>query len=104
MPRPTTVRGVLLAAARLIERRGWGRHRLEDDQGRLCVAGAINVAVRGSSVHFWRPARRAALADRALCRLDDRLGGDAIRWNNSPTRTQAEVVTALRAAAKGAPR
>ena len=96
MPRPTTIRGVLLAAARLIEQRGWTRDDYERD-GRFCVMGAINHAVTGKADGTFSP-----LVNEARIRLSEHTSCGVLAWNSAPGRTKAEVLAALRRAAKGA--
>ena len=99
MPRQTTVRGVLLAAARLIERRGWCQHALAKGP-RRCVWGAIRQIATG-----YPNKNLNELAYRSRVVLCMAIQHDsATVWNDAPQRTKAEVLRALRAAAKGAPR
>lgn len=84
---------VLDRAAELIEDRGWCRRWFEDDEGRLCLLGALRRA--GSwlddSAHtalIIESGRRYGLA------LD--LG----QFNNQILRSKAEAVALLRAAAR----
>jgi hypothetical protein len=102
-----TARRVLLKAADLIEQRGWAQGRFEDADGRLCIHGAIHVAVSGLAVRndrdrdslstaAWHQFREYLLVEgveRELVRLG------FMFWNDSPKRTQKEVVQALREAA-----
>jgi hypothetical protein len=46
------VRQDLEAAVSVIEEKGWCRHRLQDDEGRVCALGALHTAVTG---HYWWP-------------------------------------------------
>jgi hypothetical protein len=88
-----TPAGMLTAAADLIEQRGWCQRKFQDDDGRLCVEGAIYHGL--------------AVLDRvcfdAVRILRRHIGDDSlIRWNDQPGRTQDQVVAALRAAAEQA--
>ena len=92
MVKDTTVRGVLLAAARLIERKGWCQGAGTDARGRHCLMGALNEVgtIRG--------------IDRARTALMRQFPGSFVTtWNDEPWRTKKQVLTALRTAAR-APR
>lgn len=80
-------------AADLIERDGWVQRQFYD-RGRRCLDGAIMAAL--ASPAFWRERRSA----REL--VEEAMGGDLYEFNDTPGRTQAEVVAALRAAAERA--
>ncbi|MFN3858158.1 MAG: hypothetical protein ACK4RV_10430 [Caulobacter sp.] len=62
----------------------------EPDVTCRCVAGAINEVCR------WR----FDAARPVFTTFEAHIGQDAVRWNDSAYRTQAEVVTALREAAE----
>lgn len=94
----------LMKAADLIELKGWCQdYCAVDDQGepvtsrsleaaRFCAFGAI-CKVSGSD---------EVVASRATDILTEHLLGAIVpKWNDCPERTKAEVVQALRAAAKG---
>jgi hypothetical protein len=89
-PTPKTTRDVLLHAALLIEERGWNQGSYQQD-GRLCLLGAINLAQTGRH-DKWND-MEATLAVRGVLPTSC---GD---WNDAPGRTAAEVIAALRAAA-----
>ena len=92
MKRPTTVRGVLLAAARLIERRGWCRGHYSH-AGRHCVVSAIYAcAVEGSSL-----AGRVEDALLSAISVPGHQTYSLLVWNDAPGRTKAHVLSALRA-------
>jgi hypothetical protein len=81
--------------AAVIQRYGWTQHTTRDGQGRFCIVGAQLLLVRlGQADH--------QVAVRAGEWLNRHLGtatGGYIRWQNNPSRTKAEVLTTLRAAA-----
>ena len=88
--RPRTVRGVLLAAARLIERKGWCQGSYKKS-GRHCAIGAIGEVME------WR---REGLQARALDKLTTVIGEISVAaWNDRPGRRRPEVIAALRRAA-----
>jgi hypothetical protein len=83
----------LLAAADYIEEHGWcqGRPYLGES---ACVIGAVNIVTNGDKRLFETDRLRHAME-----RVHKTLGGSAISWNDNPTRTKEEVVSALRKAA-----
>lgn len=84
---------VLLDAADYIERHGWCQYIVEDNQGRVCIGGAISAAASNSD--------QDDLYVYALVRLDKYLHSYKLVpfWNDTPGRTKEEVIAALRAAA-----
>lgn len=86
------VADTLNRAADLIERDGWCQGLGRDADGSRCAAVALHDAQADRLV--WRGAYRALKA-----RVGTRL---VVDWNDTPGRTQAEVVAALRAAADAA--
>jgi hypothetical protein len=86
-------RRALLDAAELLERDGWCRGTPKGD-GRHCVLGALGLAIR----------RTIEINDPCLVVLREVTGAKPPRglvdWNDAPGRTQAEVVAALREAAR----
>jgi hypothetical protein len=105
----------LRAAADVLERDGWTQgkyHEYRDGGFCHCSAGAISVATgehvnlqpRSESItdYDWDvgPASAAARSDAALDALSGLLSGRAVEdYNDTPSRTAAEVIAALRAAA-----
>lgn len=90
---------LLLKAAALIEEVGHAQHTLCDNDGRMCIGGAISfvdTGVKGFSGSFYR----TGIGTEALRRMNDALV-DLVNWNNTRGRTQAEVVAKLRAVALG---
>lgn len=77
-----------LAAARLIERRGWCQGAFERLDGRVCAAGAIN-----------RAATSVAWLDFDYYQTV----GSLIPFNDAPGRTKDEVLSALLGLAEVAP-
>jgi len=62
---------------------GWCQNRLRDDNGNVCLVGAVNVLQSPSlRCEFYRAA--AQLVDVSVFKITD--------WNNDPARTKAEVV------------
>jgi hypothetical protein len=107
---PLTVHKVLLNAADLIEQRGWTRGIHQDAEGRLCVHGAINVAVLGmpcvGNIVIFRldeflTGAWVQLRDYLLAKgvEPDSVSAGCIIWNDAPGRTKEEVLQALREAA-----
>lgn len=89
MTKARAVKAVLLAAARLIERRGWCQGTYER-RGRLCVLGALSAAGGGRPVYY-----------RATERLSKTIGELYLAtWNDRPGMTRTAVIAALRKAAK----
>lgn len=99
---------ILLKAAEAIEKRGHTKHVLENNEGSLCINGAILVAM--GSEH---PAQdysvinahdNARLFNKAGMIVNETLGhpGDIyshIDWNNDPKRTGQEVIDILKKSA-----
>ncbi len=88
----------LLAAADLIERCGLAKKAFERDGG-FCTAGAIIRAAHPKDLianHIGDP-----LVAKCLAAVGDQIGMRLIGlWNDKPSRTKAEVVAVLRAAAR----
>lgn len=100
----------LWAAANYMEEHGHVKGVLRDEQGRVCLLGAINMVVFGKESMHSRAAYddpnitvrcKASRAVKDLLR--DKLGTEYIYgevyWNNQPERTKDEVVQVLRDAA-----
>ncbi len=92
----SAVADVMNGAADLIERDGWAQGQyLNVHTGGRCADGAITAAGVGVTYYVRNQAREVLRAY---------IGGNApVIWNDVPGRTKAEVVAALRAAAKDAP-
>ena len=86
---------LLLKAADLIERQGWIQHECQNEGG-YCVQGAIKAV---SPVYDWFGTAAHAGYKRLRAAVDQ--GGGVIGWNDQRERTQAEVVSKMRAVALG---
>ncbi len=104
-------RELLRRAADLIEKHGLAKYTtLCQDTGTMCVRGALMVADGYSRMPrppVWSMDAGCTVleADRALARYlglsnEPCLNETTADWNNRSSRTQKEVVAALRAAAK----
>jgi hypothetical protein len=95
-------RSLLLEAAKIMDERGKCERVYRDCRGRVCVRGALHIALDGHPDDVCRPGPQEALkrAEFALCAT---LGvsniWDAATWNNDRNRTKDEVVAVLRKAA-----
>lgn len=99
---------ILLQAAALIREHGWCRGEFINHAGRLCLHGAINMAVTGHAEMHSVPRIQFALArlyhhlrstgahEGLHLRYD---GYSLTEWNDHHARTAAEVIAALEAAA-----
>ena len=98
---------LLLKAADVLEKCGLAKWTTYDEQGRMCVSGAMLRAAgiaplrdKGSGLnYYWHNA--GSLAIEADTRLGKSLNGEPPTWNNQPERTVGEVVVKLRAVALG---
>lgn len=82
-------RKALRDAAELIREKGWCQHSFGDTAGPSCLIGAI------FKVSGWSPTTANAM--RAVTKA---IGGhSAMRWNDHPSRTKDEVISALLQAA-----
>ncbi|KIQ67016.1 hypothetical protein TR51_06390 [Kitasatospora griseola] len=111
--RRLTVPQVLSAAAECVEARGHSKDWFEDvtvpaGEGGVCAVGAIRTVVTGAAVEDHPVARAAVRALSAWLPSEppmDAETGDpdfvehVADWNDVPSRTAAEVVASLRAAA-----
>jgi hypothetical protein len=93
----------LLLAAGIVRRRGLAKWEQEDRTGRVCVHGAISIAITGETHND----RLCCAETRALYRyllskgVSKRIiseGGCAL-WNNAEERTVDDVIEALEGAA-----
>lgn len=87
-------------AADYIEAHGWCQGRYEDD-GRVCVVGALRMAAFGAiDRNFEMPTVNAY---RSACgELAHGIETPVSTWNDAPERTQAEVIAKLRETPTGA--
>lgn len=94
---PTTK--LLLDAADYMEKHGHCKSRLRDDEGRVCLWGAINAVTGAKDYVAHLQLNLVNHVGRVAAHLGLLTPDDAIRWNNAPGRTQEEAVSALRSAA-----
>jgi hypothetical protein len=47
-PKPRTIRSILKAALRVIEKRGWTTGELQTENGEVCLVGAVRLAASGN--------------------------------------------------------
>lgn len=100
---------LLLEAANLIERKGWCKDSYHDSLGRYCAIGALNMVsgllpqmsviagvmnVKGFSVSLPRREAEAKL------KMYLHIRGPVENWNDKKGMNGANVIKALRAAAK----
>jgi hypothetical protein len=106
---------ILEKAADLIQSGHLVKHMVTDNHGGYCSVGALQKA-GGQDLHDWCHRRRdKVLQDTALVLYNKgvapKLGnpatndwqiawGRVVQWNNAPERTAAEVVEAMKQAAK----
>lgn len=85
-----TPKEILLAAATLLETKGWTQGEFKNDyNGKCCALGAINRSTKSNEL------------SRVTCgHLQVYLNGSVIVWNDHPDRTAAEVTATLRACAE----
>jgi hypothetical protein len=97
---------ILDKAADLIEERGWNQGWYVNDCGGMCVRGAmfaaVGVAIPVSKTAPWPTYEPQLGRDvyAATVVMDEHVRTPVERWNDYPRRTAAEVVEALRAAAR----
>jgi hypothetical protein len=80
-------RGLLLKAADILEQRGHTKNRLEDEQGRVCMGGALYKAAQGI---------RYGDVGEACRKLHESCGGDFVGFNNAPETTIKDVLAKMR--------
>lgn len=112
---------VLTGAADLIERKGWVQEGFQSADGCLCTVGAIVLAAGSEFVYdedgdpedfignediYGALEAVESVIGRPAGDVDDersvhaRPEWDTVAWNDEPGRVQAEVLAALRAAAR----
>jgi hypothetical protein len=79
-------RGVLLAAADLIEQKGWTQRAYKDENG-YCIVGAL-LEINGRG---W---------NQAIFEISGHLHQQTSSWNDAPGRTKEEVVRTMREVAR----
>lgn len=98
---------VLLHAAELVRERGLAKHRQVEEDGSVCLHGAISIAAAGKP---WTSASSNSLHCKAALAVHKYLrsqGVDSLYstptgsafWNNQYERTANEVIAALEGAA-----
>jgi hypothetical protein len=103
MPRLTNAEA-LRKAANIMKKKGHAKHELEDKQGRVCLLGAINMALFGRPASFGDK-RSDSLLSHVAAYLSRKLGKrvtdfGAVDWNNDRQRKGEEVIAALRGTAR----
>ena len=91
-----TYANILRRAAALLRQYGWTQGKYCDDQGRLCILGAIGMAMTGSPTQAHESYRVARVA---MCVGDIVNEGTVHPWNDTLCRTAEEAIAALEAAA-----
>jgi hypothetical protein len=96
---PKTTADVLRHAALLIEERGW-MQGVSTGPSRCAVFAIDTAAGANNDVVHWRAHR--VLASYLGLNIPDVVGDrrPIVEWNDTPGRTAAEVIAALRAAAE----
>lgn len=93
---------VYLDAIRLLERRGWTKGQFETEDHRLCMRGALRVALGGTAVPAWNYDELTdvdAAEQQLLHVLLPVLGVETVtKFNDSPHTTYEDVVLALKRA------
>lgn len=109
MTAPTTVPEALRAAAGVVAARGHCQDTYEDSAGRVCVVGALRVALFGSTVPYGYVGNECSLYSKVHKALSLYIES-AFRdncvpvYNDAPERTRQEVIDTLNAAANWAER
>lgn len=97
---------ILNDAADLIDQRGWQGVTFIDDEGRLDLHAALNLA-SGRDTHGGHDRRRRAnrmpdgTVHRAAKAVQNHLGHDVLAWQRHPATTGAQVAAAMRDTAAG---
>lgn len=90
---------IRLKAAKVIEKRGHAKRILEDEHGRVCLNGAINLALHGDP-QFGPDSTRIPAEHKAAQRVFRAMGfqdeWDAVMWNNAKRRRKRDVLARLR--------
>ena len=98
---------IYLKASAAILEFGHCHGRFKDDEGRMCLGGAINYATHGDALESWHDDAETLIkevtpividetADTSLIWSKDRF---SVTWNNLDTTKQSDVVAVLDAAA-----
>ena len=93
---PTTVKGVLLAAADRLSGRPWyqmrGNRSTNKSPRAYCLSDAVLFAAREVGA-------RDRVQSLAIAAVERHVGQDATAWNDAPGRTKAQVIAVLKKAA-----
>lgn len=89
----------LLEAADFIEKYGHCKNTLLDFEGRVCLFGAIHLVTGEWRNHFPEHSKRLAQHLGIRFRGFSSARNELVDWNNHPSRTADEVISALREAA-----
>lgn len=98
----SAVADVLNGAADLIERDGWCQRKYRGADGEHCVTDALMRAAGTKPGDTGSGAQLDLYSDACLAVYPFTGGWGLPSWNDTPGRTKAEVVAALRAAAERA--
>lgn len=83
----------LEAADAALDERGWTRGAMEDDKGRVCAVGALNVAVhkyRDHAARSWQRRTMRQALERALGKITPSRSG-VIGFNDMSARDRRDV-------------
>lgn len=83
----------LLHAEAYMREHGWCKERAQDDEGRVCVAAAVGLAI-------GMVEGRSRRQKQALDRLARSLGAPIVTWNDFLCGSEQEALAALRKAAE----
>jgi hypothetical protein len=103
----STTKDIMMRAAELIEQRGHCKGKNMDANGRVCMLGALGLAVFGPDAFTDRAAadpEKRAMYDVATTALRNHIRSRDLHWagfatgyNDAEERTAEEVVATLRA-------
>lgn len=98
---------ILWEAANYIEKKGWCRHKFEDEDGRVCALGSVRFAIYGKvlgidplsspeypqAIRYFREYINKCTPNNSIPVQD---------WNDFGHNTKENVISTLRAAARAA--
>ncbi len=84
----TTKQG-LTKARNYVQTHGLCKDMLQDEDGRVCVLGAINAAVFGNPCSLEASTRFTASRNALGVAIGEEC---VVRWNNHPNRTKRQVI------------
>lgn len=96
-------------AAKILKERGWCTGMVEDEKGRVCAVGALNMAYAGDPREFKFSEFLDAAGERIVKHLPPEFQrtGDGrdnldnlIEWNNTTCKGKGEIIKLFRKAAK----